>query len=174
MKARSVLVLAGLLALTAVPVIAGAARVAQLTGGATVTPENARFFAQPVPVIVHIFSASTYCIVGAFQFSSALRRRWPVWHRWAGRFLAPSGITAALAGLWMTIFYPRPPADHLLLEAFRIVFGSAMIAAHRPGLPRHKAGGRSRAPRVDDAWLRDRAGRWHASAHQLALDVVGG
>lgn len=35
-------------------------------------------------------------------------------------------------------------------------------------------GGRSRAPRVDDARLRDRAGRWHASAHQLALDVVVG
>src|SRR5215210_4031058 len=94
-------VAAGLLLLSLVPMIAGAARVTQLTAGATVTAENARFFASPAPVLVHIGSASLYCLLGAFQFVPALRRRRP-WHRISGRLLVPLGLAAALSGLWMT------------------------------------------------------------------------
>ena len=128
MKARSILVPAGLLTLTAVPAIAGAARLASLAAGGPVTADNARFFAMPLPVIVHIISATTFLAVGAFQFSPGVRRRWPRWHRWAGRVLVPSGITAAAAGLWMTFFYPHPATDDSLLPFVRLVFGSAMIA----------------------------------------------
>jgi uncharacterized membrane protein len=120
---------AGLILLIAVPVGAGAARVAQLLGGAEVTPENARFFAMPIPVLVHIFSASTFCLLGAFQFVPAFRRRRPGWHRVAGRIVAPCGLAAALSGLWMTLFYPHPPSDGPLLTVFRLVFGSAMAIA---------------------------------------------
>jgi hypothetical protein len=48
------LIPAGLILLSLVPVAAGAFRIAELTGGAEVTPENARFFASPLPVAVHI------------------------------------------------------------------------------------------------------------------------
>ena len=41
---------AALMVLCAVPVLAGAFRIAQLTSGAPITPDNARFFASPVPV----------------------------------------------------------------------------------------------------------------------------
>lgn len=57
-----------LIILTAVPVVAGAVRVAELTGGAEVTPENARFVAAPVPVLLHIVGATLFCVLGAFQF----------------------------------------------------------------------------------------------------------
>ncbi|MGW4295846.1 DUF2306 domain-containing protein [Micromonospora chersina] len=90
--------------LSAVPVIAGAARAAELTGGATVTPDNARFLASPVPVLVHIIGASLYCLLGAFQFAPGFRRRRPGWHRLAGRLLIPCGLGAALSGLWMALF----------------------------------------------------------------------
>ena len=42
------------------------------------------------PVVVHISSAVGYAVVGAFQFSSTLRRRHPGWHRQpgAGRYCA--------------------------------------------------------------------------------------
>ncbi|MGW0150823.1 DUF2306 domain-containing protein, partial [Streptomyces sp. NPDC003333] len=112
---RDWLVPAGLIMLSAVPVIAGAARTAELTGGATVTPDNARFLASPVPVLVHIVGASLYCLLGAFQFVPGFRRRRPGWHRLAGRLLIPCGLAAALSGLWMALFYPRPPIDHVLV-----------------------------------------------------------
>lgn len=44
----------GLILLSVIPLAGGAFRLTQLTGGAAVTPENARFFASPLPVLVHI------------------------------------------------------------------------------------------------------------------------
>jgi uncharacterized membrane protein len=124
---RQWLVPAGLILLSLVPVAAGADRVGQLAGAAQVTPDNARFFASPVPVVVHIVAASVYCILGAFQFVPRLRRQ--RWHRLAGRVLIPCGLAVALSGLWMTLFYPRPADVGTLLTAFRLVFGSAMAAS---------------------------------------------
>ena len=54
----------GLIMLSLVPVIAGAARVAELTSGAEITAANARFFASPVPVLVHIISVTLYSLLG--------------------------------------------------------------------------------------------------------------
>src|SRR5689334_13237127 len=97
---------ASLVALSLVPAIAGTARVAQLAGGAEVTPENARFFASPLPVVLHVLAVVPYSIVGAFQFAPGFRRRHRAWHRAAGRVLAALGLVAALTGLWMAHFYP--------------------------------------------------------------------
>ena len=65
---RQWLIPAGLILLSLVPVAAGAFRLTQLAGGAEITPDNARFFAAPLPVVLHIVSASLYCLLGAFQF----------------------------------------------------------------------------------------------------------
>jgi hypothetical protein len=101
------LIPAALIFLSAVPIAAGTFRIVQLTGGGEITPENARFFASPVPVVVHIVSATLYSVLGAFQFAPGLRRWKPGWHRAAGKWiLVPSGLAAALSGLWMTQFYP--------------------------------------------------------------------
>ena len=43
-----------LIALSLIPVAAGTFRVVTLAGGARITPENARFFAAPAPVVLHI------------------------------------------------------------------------------------------------------------------------
>jgi uncharacterized membrane protein len=123
---RQWLVPAGLVLLGLVPVLAGAARVTELTGGAEVTADNARFLASPVPVLVHIAGATVYCLLGALQFAPGFRRRRPRWHRAAGRLLVPSGLAAALSGVWMTLFSPRPPIDGVLLTPIRLVFGVAM------------------------------------------------
>ena len=125
---------AALLLLSAVPVIAGAARLTALSTGAEITPDNARFFAVPLPVVAHIISATVYCCLGAFQFAPAFRRRRPGWHRAAGRVLVPCGLVAALSGLWMAVCYPLPVFDGELLVVLRIVFGSAMIASLVLGL----------------------------------------
>jgi uncharacterized membrane protein len=123
------LVIAGLLVLSFIPITAGAFRLTQLTGGAQITPANSRFFASPLPVVVHIVSASLFAILGAFQFAAGFRRRWPGWHRAAGRLLVVCGLLVGFSGLWMTLFYPRPVGDGDFLSALRLLFGSAMIVS---------------------------------------------
>ena len=115
---------AGLILLSLIPVIAGAARLTELTGGDAITPQNARFFASPVPVVLHIVSVTVYSLLGAFQFVPALRGR-RSWHRIAGLILIPAGLLTALTGLWMSAFYPLP--DDITDVPLRILFGSAML-----------------------------------------------
>ena len=124
------LVPAALIFLSFVPIIAGAARLTDLTGG-QITPDNARFFDSPIPVLIHIPAVTVYLLLGAFQFVPSLRRGKrgrTSWHKIAGRILAPTGLLAALSGLWMAIFYDLPPLDGTLLLVLRLVFGSAMVA----------------------------------------------
>jgi uncharacterized membrane protein len=118
-----------LLLLSAIPLAAGAFRLNELGSGAEITPANARFFASPVPVVVHILGAAVYSVLGAFQLADGFRRRWPGWHRAAGRLLIPCGLLVGGSALWMTLFYPRPDADGDLLAAFRLLFGTIMVGS---------------------------------------------
>lgn len=138
---------AALIALSAVPAAAGAFRVTQLASGGPVTADNARFFAAPLPVLLHIVGATVYCVLGAFQFAPGLRRRRPNWHRRAGRLVVLCGLVGALSGLWMTLSHPKPAGEGELLTGFRLVFGAAMFlsivlgvaAVRRRDLVRHRA-----------------------------------
>jgi len=116
-----------LIALGIVPSVAGTARLAELAGGGAVTEANARFFAAPLPVILHVLAAIPFALVGALLFAPAFRRRWPRGHRRTGEVLAPLGVVAAVTGLWMAHFYPWPEGDGLLLYWLRIFFGAAML-----------------------------------------------
>ena len=118
-----------LILLSLVPAIAGTARLAELAGGAEVTPTNARFFAQPIPVVLHILTVIPFSILGAFQFSPGFRRRNRPWHRAAGRVLGVCGLVVALTGLWMAHFYPWPEGDGQGVYLERLVFGTAMLAS---------------------------------------------
>ena len=123
------LVPASLVMLGIVPAIAGTVRVAQLARGAPITPENARFFESPLPLVVHVVAVVVYSLVGAFQFAPGFRRRHRAWHRGAGRVLAALGLLAALTGLWMAHFYPWPAGDGRILYFERLVVGTAMVAS---------------------------------------------
>jgi uncharacterized membrane protein YozB (DUF420 family) len=135
------------IALCAIPLIAGAVRLVTLAVGAEITPENARFFGAPLPVVLHIVAAAVYIVLGAFQFVPGFRRRKPGWHRRAGRLAGGAGLVAALSALWMTLFYALPAHDGVLLYWFRLFFGSLMaisivlgVAAVRRGeIARHRA-----------------------------------
>jgi uncharacterized membrane protein len=120
------LIPAMLILLSLVPAAFGTMRLAELARGADVTAANARFFAQPLPVVLHILAVIPYSIVGAFQFVPSFRRRRRGWHRAAGKVLVVLGLVAALTGLWMAHFYPWPEGDGQVLYYIRLVFGSAM------------------------------------------------
>lgn len=152
MARRDWLIPAGLLALSFIPALAGTLRLIQLGTGAVITPENARFFAAPLPVVLHLVSSLLFCVLGAFQFVPGLRRSKPAWHRIAGRLLVPAGLISAFSALWMTQFYPvgiESPAsfDGPMLYVIRLVAGAAMAlslvlgvaAILRRDIAQHKA-----------------------------------
>lgn len=92
------LVPAALIFLSLVPIIAGAVRLTDLTEG-QITPDNARFFDSPIPVLIHIPAVTVYLLLGAFQFVPSLRRGKrgrTSWHKIAGRVLAPTGLRGRL------------------------------------------------------------------------------
>jgi uncharacterized membrane protein len=122
-----------LILLSVVPAIGGAARLSDLIGG-EVTAANERFFAMPIPILIHIFAVIPFSLLGALQFGPSLRRGKSSWHRIVGRVLGPLGIVVALTGLWMTIFYPWANNDGELVFLFRLVFGTAMLMSIVLGL----------------------------------------
>ncbi|HEU4580567.1 MAG TPA: DUF2306 domain-containing protein [Polyangiaceae bacterium] len=134
-----------LLALSLVPTLGGIARLARMWGDA---PEDARFLQAPLPVTLHVISATLYCLLGAFQFSPGFRLRWPGLHRGAGRWLTLCGLLAGATGFWMTVFYPIPTSlQGPLLYGVRLAVASAMMASLliawrsilRRDVPRHEA-----------------------------------
>lgn len=145
-----------LVALVVIPAISGSLRLVELAGGNQLLPPNPRITASPVPVVAHIVCAVAYAILGAFQFSGEVRRRWPGWHRVGGRLLVVLGLGVAVSALWMTLFYPRAPGGDLAY-AFRLAFGSGMAASIILGFDAIRRGdvGRHRA--------------WMARAYALAL-----
>lgn len=122
-----------LVVLSLVPALAGTARLAEVAGGGLVTPANQRFFATPLPLLIHIPAAIVFSMLGAFQFSSVLRRH-RRWHRIAGRVLIPCAILTAGSGLWMTVSYPWAPGDGLAVYIERLFFGTAMLGSVVLGL----------------------------------------
>lgn len=128
------------------PLIAGTLRLIELTGGPQLLPENPRVSASPEPLVLHVGGASLYALLGAFQFSAALRRRHPAWHRGAGRVLVGAGLVVAGSGLWMTLFYAGAPGG-IVLWSVRLVVSTMMIicialgvaAIRRRDVPEHRA-----------------------------------
>lgn len=139
----------GLLTLSFIPISAGIFRLVQLGFGAAITEENARFFAAPQPVVLHIVSSSLFFTLGAVQFSSNFRREQLNLHRLFGRLLIPIGLAVSLSGLWMTLYYPRATLnfDGPVLHVVRILVGLGMslalvfglIAARRQKIANHRA-----------------------------------
>ena len=140
------LIPAGLLVLSAVPALAGSLRLVEFAGGGQVLPDSERITSAPVPVVLHIVSVTVFSVLGAFQFAPRFRRRRRGWHRAAGRILVPSGLLAALSGLWLTLFLPPAAVDSDALAAIRVVVAVVMstslvlgfLAIRRRDFTRHR------------------------------------
>ena len=89
--------------------------------------DTSRFFVMPVPLVVHVICGCLFTLLGALQFSGALRRG--PWHRRSGRILVAAGVLAAITALWLTQFYPHAGTEGPLLYWFRLAAGTGMLVA---------------------------------------------
>lgn len=128
----SALPIAGLLLFSAMPLTFAVIRALQFMGLVEIMPPLAESVA--VPVAIHIGGALIYATLGAFQFSTSLRRRWPSWHRRAGRLTFGAGMLVALSALWLTFGYATVSAGGILLAVLRVIVGSAMALSLAFGL----------------------------------------
>lgn len=126
---RSWPVPAGLVALSAIPLTAGALRLIQLSGGPALMPAEDRFAGFPTALVVHITGAAVFALLGIAQFVPRIRHRHHAWHRRAGRVVAAAGLAVAGSALWLTLFYDAQPGTGGLLFVLRLVFATAMITA---------------------------------------------
>ena len=143
---RAGLLITGLIALGLVPILANTLRrVALSLGSADGSADNGSPDL-PLPVAVHIVTATIFVILGAFQFSPGFRRRRPVWHRMAGQVVVVAGMLVALSGLWLNQFLSFPAGSGELLYVLRLLAGLGMAlcivigfaAVRRRDIPRHR------------------------------------
>ena len=114
------LAITGLLLLGTLPVIGGVLRLGEVSSGSAINLP----WTSTVAIVAHIVAMTVFCLVGAFQFSPALRGR-RGWHRTAGRVLIPSGFIAALASMWLAVFF-NGPSEEFALAMVRLVFAVPM------------------------------------------------
>ena len=117
-----------LISVAVVPVVAGTLRLIEVFGGPRSLPDNPRIAASPAPAVLHIVGGGVFLVLGAFQFSAPIRRRWPTWHRRVGRVLLVLALGAAVAAVDMTLLYPLQTGTGQLLHLLRLLFGSALAA----------------------------------------------
>ena len=133
--------------------------------GGTIAPiaDDARFLQAPLPVLIHIFAAFVYSVIGAFQFDDRLRARHPAWHRRVGWVTAVAGGLAALSGIWMTLRYAIPLAmQGPLLAVARLFVGVAMASSLGLCDRGDHASGCAPPPSLHDPGLCSRCRRRHA------------
>lgn len=129
MKAFRVRVSHLLLALSAVPLVAGGVRLAQLATGA-LDASTARFHQAPWPVTLHILAAALFSILGAFQLDPSWRAKAPDWHRQAGAVALLSGLVVAMTGGYMALSYAIPESlQGPFLLGTRLVVSGGMFAS---------------------------------------------
>ena len=123
---ESYLIILGLILLSLIPSIAGTARLFQIMNN-QVKADNLRFISNPTPVITHIISSTLFSILGAFQFSTELRIKYPRWHKYSGRLLLALVFLVSISGLWMTYVYPSVNHDGKLVYLFRLIVGYSIL-----------------------------------------------
>lgn len=138
-----------LILLLALPSLVGSGiRLIDLATG-PVTPENARFMAQPWSIALHAAGLSLFLLLLPLQLLARGLR-----HRALGHAAIAAGLTGALAGIWMTLTYPASDGSPPELYGLRLAIGAALaglllqawfaarardIATHRAAITRATA-----------------------------------
>jgi uncharacterized membrane protein len=130
MRVKAWLAPTGLLLLALMPILTGALSLLAVGEGlvtGAIAPDTGNYVANPVPIVLHIVAGSLFNLLGVFQFVPAIRRNWPVWHRWSGRVFITVGLVTAAGAIWMNQFFPA--FGGWLKYSSNLLFGVALAAA---------------------------------------------
>jgi len=127
----SVWLVTGLMIFSALPLTFGILRLLQLAGLSELMPP-AR--ASAIPLVCHIVGALAYTLLGAIQFSPTIRRRWPAWHRIAGRLALADAALVIFSALWLTAAYATTSFGGIVLAGFRVTVALWMAVSITLGL----------------------------------------
>lgn len=131
---------------TGIPLMVTAVRVVQIPLGAW--PEDAlRLASVPVAWFLHSLAGVLFGVLGPLQFVRALRGRFGMLHRLAGRVFVVAGAGLALSGLALLLQVESIATG--LLDAARAVLGLVLIAALQLAV----AAARERDMREHLAWM---------------------
>jgi len=100
-----------------------------------VIPENTKdmknYVEYPVISLLHILPGIVFILLGPLQLTSAIRQKWPVFHRWSGCVLIMSGILAGVSAILMAaMFQPTTEIDPMVLRIYisgNITFGFLLV-----------------------------------------------
>jgi uncharacterized membrane protein len=101
------------------------------------TRTTVNFAAHPVAIVLHAVGASCAPLLGLLQWSTHIRRRWPVVHRWLGRVYLVSGVAiGGTSALWLSFFAYGGPVVGVgmsLVAVCWLVFSTLAYSAIRAG-----------------------------------------
>lgn len=87
---------------------------------------DAPFAAHPMAARLHVIPGAVFLLLAPLQFSSRLRRRYLVLHRWTGRIVLAAAVATAVTGLFFGLLMPFAGP----LEAMAIaLFGGLLLVA---------------------------------------------
>lgn len=93
-------------------------------------PYNDGFARHPMIVKAHVVLGAVYLLLGAFQFSPFIRRRWIGYHKAAGRFLAAAAIVVGASAIFIGVVIPfSGKAEQIIMTIFGGYFLIAIAAA---------------------------------------------
>lgn len=108
-----------------------------------VEPYNPGFLKYPLIVHLHVILGAVYLLVGSMQFVPAIRNRWPVYHRWAGRVLVGVAAVVGAAALFMALVIPFSGwagriGNGFFATLFLFALARGFLAIRRRDIARHR------------------------------------
>ncbi len=85
-------------------------------------PYNEGFLRFPTIVNLHVVLGAAYLVFGVFQFAPFIRKRWPRYHRWAGRALLSAAVIIGGSALFMGLVIPFSGFPEQVVMGFFGVF----------------------------------------------------
>ena len=100
-----------------------------------------RFWPQRVGLAIHVLAASIALLVAPIQFSTRLRKRWPVFHRWTGWIYVACALVSAPVSFHLSFFSACTmcvPPFAIWSVLFLIVTVLAVLMALRRNFEAHR------------------------------------
>jgi len=100
-------------------------------------PTNEQFLIYPNITLLHVVPGGIYLALAPLQFLGRIRSRWLNYHRWAGRFLASTGLVLGVAAVFIALVIPFSGRWEQVINGF---FGTLFIFSLVKGVVYIRAG----------------------------------